>query len=201
MRLQGDSVVIDPLVARVGEALSARELGWAVAGGWAIDLFIGRLTRQHADVDIAVWRDEQEHLRTALPDWGFSIADSGQLRPWPSGTLLAPPLHELHAISADEKSSVEFLLNDRRDGSWLYRRDHSIRLALAEAIQRDGPLPFLAPEIVLLYKSKSPRATDDADLRSTLPRLSTSARQWLAGALARADAAHPWLAPLRETEE
>ena len=194
-------MLIDQLIVRIGEALTARELGWAVAGGWAIDLFLGRLTRQHADIDIAVWRDEHERLRDALPGWRFSIADSGQLRPWPAGTPLAPPLHELHAISADEKSSVEFLLNDRRDGAWLYRRDHAIRLALADAIQRDGPLPFLAPEIVLLYKSKSPRATDDADFRSTLPRLSTGARQWLAGALARADAAHPWLAPLRETKE
>jgi len=192
---------LDNALGTAVDALRGCPAGWAVAGGWAIDVFLGRSTRPHADVDIAVWRDEHEHLRTALPDWRFSIADSGQLRPWPAGTLLAPPLHELHAISADEKSSVELLLNDRRDGSWLYRRDHTIRLALADAIQRDGPLPFLAPEIVLLYKSKSPRATDDADFRHVLPRLSSGARQWLADALARADAAHPWLAPFRETEE
>jgi hypothetical protein len=191
----------DPLVSRIGQALTARELGWAVAGGWAIDLFLRRVTRKHADVDIAVWRDEHEHLRDALPDWRFSIAESGQLRPWPPGTLLAPPLHELHATTADEQSSVEFLLNDRRDGAWLYRRDPAIRLPLADAILRDGPLYFLAPEIVLLYKSKSPRATDEADFRNALPRLSNGSRTWLASALVRADAAHPWLAPLRETEE
>jgi len=76
-------LLIDPLVSRIGEALSARELGWAVAGGWAIDLYLGRVTRQHADVDIAVWRDEQLRLREALPEWRFSIADSGQLRTSP----------------------------------------------------------------------------------------------------------------------
>src|SRR5690242_8731579 len=99
--------MIDPLVSRIGQALAARELGWAVAGGWAIDLFLGRVTRQHADVDIAVWRDEHERLREALPEWRFSIADSGKLLPWPPGVLLAPPLHEIHATSADEKYSVE----------------------------------------------------------------------------------------------
>ena len=60
---------------------------------------------------------------------------------------------------------------------------------------------FLAPEIVLLYKSKAPRATDEADFHNTLPRLSDVARRWLTVALAHADRAHPWIAPLRETEE
>lgn len=192
-------IPIDPLLSRVGDALTARGLGWAIAGGWAIDLFLGRVTRPHADVDIAVWRDEHQRLREALPGWQFSIADAGQLRPWLPGTLIEPPLHELHATSADAKSSVELLLNDRRDGAWLFRRNHDIRLDLADSIQIDGPLPRLAPEIVLLYKSKAPRATDEADFRNALPRLSRIAREWLADSLVSVDAAHPWLTTLRET--
>lgn len=191
----------DPLVSRVGEALTAHKLGWAVAGGWAIDLFLGRLTRSHADVDVAVWRDEQQHLREALPGWRLSIVDAGELRPWLPGTLIAPPIHELHAVSADEKSTVEFLLNDRHDGEWLYRRNPEIRLRLSDAIRHEGPLSVLAPEIVLLYKSKAPRATDEADFHNTMPRLSEAAREWLADAIARADTAHPWLATLRDAAE
>jgi hypothetical protein len=190
---------IDPLATRIGEALTARELGWAIAGGWAIDMFLGRVTRWHADVDVAVWRDEHQRLGDALPGWHFSVADAGQLRPWLPGTLIAPPLHELHAISADRQSKVEFLLNERRDGSWLFRRKPEIRLALSSAIRQDGPLPHLAPEIVLLYKSKAPRATDEADFHNALPRLGNVAREWLTEALACVDTAHPWLATLRES--
>ena len=193
-------IPVDPLISLIGEALTAYHVGWAIAGGWAIDLFLGQITRSHADVDVAVWRDEQQRLREAFPGWRFSIADAGELRPWPSGTLVAPPIHELHALSADEKSTVEFLLNDRRDGEWLYRRNPEIRLGLADAIRHEGPWSVLAPEIVLLYKSKAPRATDEADFHSALPRLSEAAREWLADAIARADASHPWLARLHDTE-
>lgn len=191
-------IEIDPRILRIGGALTAHDVGWAIAGGWAIDLFLDRVTRSHADVDIAVWRDQHQRLRDALPGWRFSIADSGKLRPWLPETVLAPPLHELHALSADQESSIEFLLNDRRDGAWLYRRDPEIRLALSDAIQQKGPLYFLAPEIVLLYKSKAPRATDEADFHNALPRLSQVARDWLADAIAQADTTHPWLATLRQ---
>lgn len=46
-------IAIDPLIARIGGALTAREIGWAVAGGWAIDLFLGRVTRPDADLEMA----------------------------------------------------------------------------------------------------------------------------------------------------
>jgi hypothetical protein len=199
MKLQGLRTLpnADPLISRIGEALTAREIGWAVAGGWAIDLFLGRVTRPHADVDVAVWRDQHQQLREALPQWRFSIADAGQLRPWLPGTLIAPPLHELHARGVDDRSSVEFLLNDRRDGMWLYRRNPAVRLPLRDAVLHAGPSHFLAPEIVLLYKSKQPRATDEADFLNTLPRLSTNARKWLAEGIALMDADHPWVARLR----
>jgi hypothetical protein len=56
--------------------------------------------------------------------------------------------------------------------------------------------PFLAPEIVLLYKSKEPRATDQADFHNALPRLSIYARKWLAEALSLTSVDHPWIAML-----
>jgi aminoglycoside-2''-adenylyltransferase len=194
-------IALDPLIPRIGEALTAREIGWAVAGGWAIDLFLGRVTRPHADVDLAVWRDQHQQLREAMPRWHFSIADAGQLRPWLPGTLVAPPLHEIHATSVDDRSRVEFLLNDRREGMWLYRRNPNVRLPLADAVLDARSTPFLAPEIVLLYKSKEPRATDEADFHNALPQLSTNARQWLSEALSLTNASHPWLAMLRASKD
>jgi len=55
---------------------------------------------------------------------------------------------------------------------------------------------FLAPEIVLLYKSKAPRLTDEADFRVTLPALTAEQREWLRLAISRSDANHPWVEEL-----
>ena len=36
---------------------------WWFAGGWAIDFFVGRATREHADIEIGVFREDQMTLR------------------------------------------------------------------------------------------------------------------------------------------
>ena len=40
--------------ADVTRRLAGVTVPWYVAGGWAIDLFLGRTTREHADLEIAV---------------------------------------------------------------------------------------------------------------------------------------------------
>jgi hypothetical protein len=37
-----------------------------VFGGWAVDLHVGRVTREHADVDVAVWRADLDRIRVLL---------------------------------------------------------------------------------------------------------------------------------------
>jgi len=50
----------------------------------------------------------------------------------------------------------------------------------------------LAPEIVLLHKSKSPRPTDETDFHAALPQLTAEPRAWLRLAIARSSSDHPW---------
>ena len=183
---------VDPRLRRIGATLAEHEIGWAIAGGWAIDLFLDRVTRSHADIDVAVWRDEQMLLRQALAGWTFSVADAGRLRPAAPGEIIEHPLHELHARDPSGEA-IEFLLNERESDLWTYRRDATIRRPVSDVIQHCGPLRFLAPEVVLLYKSKAPRPIDTADFHNVLPSLLTEARHWLAEALARVDKAHPWI--------
>jgi hypothetical protein len=65
-----------------------------------------------------------------------------------------------------------------------------------QAVQLRGS-PCLAPEIQLLYKSKNPRARDQADFGHIAPRLDPDARSWLKHALMRQDPGQAWLeAPL-----
>ena len=41
---------------------------WFIAGGWAIDLFLGKETREHKDIEIAIFRKDQLNLKTYLKE-------------------------------------------------------------------------------------------------------------------------------------
>jgi hypothetical protein len=55
-------------------------------------------------------------------------------------------------------------------------------------------LPYLAPEIVLLFKSKPMQPHDREDFRNALPALGAPARAWLRAAIAATNPYHDWLA-------
>ncbi len=171
----------DIVVFEILQILTANEIPWAVAGGWALDLFLGCRTREHADLDLAIWRADQERLQAALArGWACEVVDNATLRPWHAGEWLSLPIHEIHArpVSGDQPP-LELLLNERDDTAWIYRRNPKVRRELDRAILVRNGIPFLAPEIVLLYKSKVPRPTDEADFRVALPALTTEQRDWL----------------------
>ena len=44
-----------------------------VAGGWAVDAVVGRQTRPHGDLDLAVDADQLERLMALLREQGFSV--------------------------------------------------------------------------------------------------------------------------------
>jgi hypothetical protein len=79
----------------------------------------------------------------------------------------------------------------------VHRRDPAVRRPIARVCRRGpGGVRVLAPEVVLLYKSRAPRVADERDFLAARPLLDGEARAWLAAALTRQDAAHPWAAAL-----
>jgi hypothetical protein len=86
------------------------------------------------------------------------------------------------------------MIADTRDDWWLFRRAPAIVRSVG-TIGGTTPngIPYLAPEIQLLYKAKGQRPKDDADFTQTLPSLSQERRQWLSQALITVHPNHPWL--------
>jgi hypothetical protein len=173
---------------------------WAFCGGWAIDLFLDRQTRQHKDVDIAIARRDQLAIQTYLTErgWHLQVAHDGVLSDWPTGEYLEIPRHGVWCRHpSGELDFLEVLLNEIDDETFRFRRDQEVSLPVDRAfIRAPSGLPILAPEVALLYKSSSLDADNWADFRAALPALSTARRDWLRAALARFSAAHPWLVDL-----
>jgi hypothetical protein len=184
--------------------MAGYEHPWAVAGGWAIDLFVGRQTRAHADVDLATLRRDQAALRAHLGDVDVRKARDHALHGWLPGETLVLPVHEVH-VRWPDGSALELLLNESEgppdaDGcpeTWIFRRDARVRRPFRDAfLSREG-VPYLAPEIALLFKSNDGSAKTTGDLDVALPTMSLEQRGWLHDAIALGSPVHPWLAALK----
>ena len=80
---------------------------------------------------------------------------------------------------------------------WVYRRAPGVRVPLTVATRRtaDG-VPYLAPELALLFKAPNPRPKDEADFDAVRPLLDAEAKDRLARALSVAHPEHPWIGRL-----
>jgi len=196
----------DPLSPQdVATLLSSLSVPWWISGGWAIDLFLGRQTRDHADLDVQFLRHDQQVVRAAFAGWDVQAAlpqprsEDWPFRTWEQGDELDPRIHDIWCRpGAGEPWCVQLMLADSEDGDWLFRRDPRIRRPVATiGCWSDDGLPYLAPEIQLLYKAKVPsRAKDEADFLQVAPHLAPERRQWLRASLAAVCPGHPWGAAL-----
>jgi hypothetical protein len=173
---------------------------WWIAGGRALDMFIGHETRAHADIDVAVLRRDQGQFRDALAKWDVQIAHDGAFIPWKRGDAITDPDH--HEIWARETPDgpwrLELLFEESEGKRWAYRRNSSIGLNVADLGRRDAyGIQFIRPEVTLLYKSKAPRPVDETDFLYALPRLDVAQKGWLSGALHMTDPKHRWLERLK----
>ncbi|MBX2994956.1 MAG: hypothetical protein KF681_09040 [Bdellovibrionaceae bacterium] len=171
---------------------------WCVAGGWALDLFLDRQTREHDDMEIVVLRENTELLYQHFKPFGPRLIFSGEppvFLPW-EGDAIDPQVIQLRLKpELVDASGVNFdlLLTPSRERLWVCRRDQRLTRPLSDVRLDARGLPVLAPEIVLLFKAKYAREKDERDLEAVLPLLSPAARTWLHDALDFIHPGHPWI--------
>lgn len=182
-----------PEVEEVRRRLAGFPGDYWIAGGWAVDLRLGFLSRPHKDIEIAVDRREQALLLELPLLERIEYAHGGQLFRWAGEAPLLPPIHELYAFFKDG-FTLEVLLNEFDGNDWLYRRNAHVKLEYARFL-RGAALPAV---VTLLYKSKHPRPQDEKDFESLLPMLDNGDRLWLREAIARDYPRHHWIEPLKE---
>lgn len=178
--------------------LSALIVPWWVAGGWALDLFVGEQTRPHADLDVGVLRRDISAVVQHLSSWEFFEASGGRLVRLGTGAIPRPYVNSLWCRPAGSPLwTLELMLDHSDNGQWLFRRQPQISRPLSTIIHRSvDEIPFLAPEIQLLYKAQSPRPQDHADFNRVAPLLEAEGRKWLRDGLRTCNARHEWIRSL-----
>jgi len=188
----------------VAEALGNLRAPFYFAGGWAIDLHLGRVTREHHDIDALVMRRdhlllhkalEQFSLKKIIPHPDGMPPNRGTIVEWRPGDKLELPVHQINAYRAGESEpAFQVMLAESRGSDWIFRRNPDVSMPLSRmGFHPLWGLPYLAPEIVLLFKAKHLEARDQIDFDQALPALSADARRWLRDAIENTHPGHEWL--------
>ncbi|MBO0839636.1 MAG: amino acid transporter [Sciscionella sp.] len=172
---------------------------WWIAGGYAIELAVGRPIREHADIDVLVLRRDHLAVQDVLAGWQWWAADPpGVLRPWRLDEQLPVDVHDVWCRpAADQPWRVQFMVDETSGENWIARRNPDVRRPITSlGDTSDDGIPFLRPEIQLFYKAKGRRPKDEVDFAAALPTLTVEQRNWLANAITRTHGQHPWLRSL-----
>ena len=206
--MQRPNVDSPKALSRVTELMSGFAPTWALCGGWAVDAWLGRESRDHVDVDIAVFDDDQGAILNHMAvGWSLighddTVADDSE-ESW-DGRQLFLPAH-IHA-RAQDGFELEFHLNERRNGTWVFSRQPGVSMPLHECVRQSSwGISTVVPEVILYYKALPPgwrgsrpelRPHDHSDFSMLLPVLSNSQREWIRHAISQIDPEHSWLAQL-----
>jgi hypothetical protein len=188
------SVVNDPQLDRIFEIMENCKFPWYIAGGWSIDLAIGRKTREHKDMDIVVFREYIQDVLDYFKDWEIGVAIPGEnrLESVENKKQVMQPRYCLHI--SNETDFVEVLLTDRMNTHAIFRRNPSITIPLKDFIKTDSMnRSYITPEWQLLFKSKSPRDYDEQDYINSISYLSNRQKEWLKQSLVETDASYEWI--------
>lgn len=200
-------------VTRLAGVMAGYPRPWALCGGWAIDAWLGRISRDHGDVDLSVFDADHEQLAEHLDGWQLiahtSVGDDSSTGLW-DGRRLPVPSH-LHARAPQDAGPLPedgvcepakgWWLDIQIDGNegdeWVVRREPRVSLPLADAL-RPSPwgVPATAPETVLFLKAIAPRRRDWRDFVACLPLLDERQIAWLRDAIERTYPEHPWIEAL-----
>ena len=184
----------------VAVVFSAAQAPWWIAGGYAIELAVGRAFRQHDDIDVLLLRRDQLEVQRLLPGWEWWAADPpGTLRPWNAAEILPAGVHDIWCRPGpSDPWRIQFMLDEADGETWVSRRDNRIRRPARQigARSADG-IPYLLPEIQLFYKAARRRPKDEKDFDAAIGVLDGDQRRWLSGAIATAYGDHPWQARIK----
>src|SRR5687768_12725335 len=99
--------MISAELVTIKDLMNDYEKSWGICGGWAIDVFLGKQSRQHKDIDLFIWRDEQLYAQKYFKErqWLLQIAHIGNpnLIDWEDEDYLHLPYHTIWCKNESDK--------------------------------------------------------------------------------------------------
>jgi len=135
---------------------------------------------------------------SVLAGWEVFEAKDGVLSRLDAGKRPRPDVFSLWCRPAHNRDwAMELMLDEAENERWIYRRHRQIQRPLNIAIRCSSQgIPYLAPEIQLLYKSHRMRQQDQTDFELIGPKLDQGSRRWLRDGLQITEPSHSWLSVL-----
>ena len=182
---------------------------YAICGGFALDLFANTDMRVHSDIDVCVFEQDKDSIYEYMKNDGWSVYEfhgSGIVRlingienlersrrnlmcvkddcelveffPCDKGSD-----YFLHEFGKDKGISkfnyVEFLFNKVKDNYFVFDNNDKTIRDMSEAILWRDNIPFLAPELVLLYKAREfERKWFHFDYENTIAEMDDERTTW-----------------------
>jgi hypothetical protein len=186
-------------VDEVWQIFTGAPFAWGLAGGYAMEQFLGRSIREHGDIDIVVFRDDQLKLQRWLTDWRLYAVDPPKhLRRWHADEYLAFGIHDIWCHKEGASSwQVQVMLAEVDGREWFSRRNPRVRGKREDLFATYNGISCVRVEVLLLYKSRDIRQKDTLDFQACLPFMGEEARVWLADQLSLCyPQGHGWLGSL-----
>ena len=181
-------------------------VSWAVCGGYALDLFLDRTFRVHGDIDLCVFEPDRDAIVHSMlrNNWRvYEFRGQGKVRPL-DDTSSGDAGRNLMCVTDDCElvkfypceeegllyhqffhtgirrfNYVEFLFNTATETHFIFNKTAGIERERSEAIRFRQGIPYLAPEIVLLYKaSQADKPEYRDDFEQTYPSMNSESREW-----------------------
>lgn len=207
----------DQGLSHVAKIMDASHLEWFVIAGWALDLFVGRKTREHKDIEISIWRDQSTSLFDTFRKQRIDmVTGHKRYEILKKDSVIDRRGHlVIRDNSIDGQTfDIELFTTTRQNGRWIFRKEEDVLLPLGEAILTAScGTQYLAPQLVLLYKAwfypsmeqtlqdqpaeaefiRKCWITDCKDFQVALPLLSFTQREQLFTMLTKFTPSIPWL--------
>jgi hypothetical protein len=112
-------LTVPPHLAALAELdllLRRYDVAYWIFGGWPVDFHAGRVTREHSDIDIAIWSEDRARLATLLRDCAWAhrpdVGEDGYTCYERNDVRL-----EVAFLARDEQGDIYTPLSDGR-GEW-----------------------------------------------------------------------------------
>jgi len=137
------------------EALEAKGVPIWIDGGWCVDALLGRQTRAHPDLDIAVERKFAARLDQLLLDWGYRPRAVDGATAWNRSVERQGRVLDVHVFEFDAQ------------GNHIYGVQYPYGSLSGEGVILESRVRCVAPEWMFKFKTAyTPREKDLRDVEA-----------------------------------